>query len=145
MKKKKLKELSYYGLLLHAYLKESHPLQAYDFKLIKSRSDIASEIHFKAIEDGLSHNRAGELATKNLYQGFLFSKYDTICKILWEEFPYIDEDVFKVKALQLLPICEEVFAEYSLHDEFMNSPEYNQLYTELIGLIDMWEEEHELQ
>lgn len=44
----------------------------------------------------------------------------------------------------LLPFCEEVFAEYTLHDEFAYSAEYNLLYTELVGLIDIWEDEHAL-
>lgn len=144
MKENNIKELSYYGLLLHAFLKESHPEKAYDYKLIRTRSDIASEIYSNAIRDGFPHNRAEELATKSLYLGLLFSKFDIIRNVLWEEFPYIPEKEVKEKALLLLPVCEEVFADYTLHDEFINSPEYNQLYTELIGQIDIWEEEDEL-
>ncbi|MBK5720189.1 DUF1896 family protein [Dysgonomonas sp. Marseille-P4677] len=142
--KNKIEELSYYGLLLHSFLKESHPQIAYDYKFIKVRADIASEIYSKSKKDGYSHDRAEEIATKSLYTGLLFSKFDTIRNILWEEFSYIHENEVDQKTLLLLPFCEEVFAEYTLHDEFANSPEYNQLYTELTGQIDIWEEQNEL-
>lgn len=142
--KNKIEELSYYGLLLHSFLKESHPQKTYDYKFIKVKADIASEIYSNAIKEGYSHDRAEEMATKSLYNGLLFSKFDTIRNILWEEFSYISENEVNRKALLLLPFCEEVFAEYNLHDEFVNSSEYNQLYTELVGQIDIWEEQHEL-
>ena len=142
--KNNVKELSYYGLLLHSFLKESHPQRAYNYQFIKIRSDIASEAYLNAIKEGNSHDRAEETASQALYSGLLFSKFDTIRNILWDEFSYIPENDVNRKALLLLPICEEVFAEYSLHDEFASSPEYNQLYTELVGQIDIWEEQNEL-
>lgn len=142
--KNKIEELSYYGLLLHSFLKESHPNKAYDYKFIKIRADITSETYSSAKAEGYSHDRAEEIAIKSLYNGLLFSKFDTIRNILWEEFPYIAENDVNRKALLLLPFCEEVFAEYNLHDEFIHSTEYNQLYTELVGQIDIWEEQHEL-
>lgn len=142
--KNNLKELSYYGLLLRSYLKESHPNKSDDFQFIKFRVDIVGEVYSKAIKDGYSYDRAEEMASQVLYTGLLFSKFDTIRNILWEEFSYIPEDEVHEKALLLLPLCEEVFAEYSLDDEFAVSAEYNQLYTELTGLIDIWEEENEL-
>lgn len=142
--KNNLKELSYYGLLLRSYLNESHPGKADDFQYIKSRADSASETYSNAIKEGYSHDRASEMASQALYSGLLFSKFDTIRNILWEEFPYIPENEVNQKVLALLPLCEEVFAEYTLHDEFAYSSEYDQLYTELVGLIDIWEEQNEL-
>lgn len=142
--KSKIKELSYYGLLLHSFLKESHPHKACDYKFINTRADIAAEAYSNAIKDGYSHDRAEEIAIKSLYAGLLFSKFDTIRNILWEEFSYISENEVNQKTLLLLPFCEEVFAEYNLHDEFANSTEYNQLYTKLTGQIDIWEEQNEL-
>lgn len=143
-RKNKIKELSYFGLQLQAFLKESHPQKLLDHKFIKLRSDIASEIYADSFKHGHSRDIAEELANEALYAGLLFSKYNTIRTILWEEFSYISEKEVNKKALDLLPICEEVFSSYSLHDEFVNSAEYNQLYTELIGQIDIWEEQNEL-
>lgn len=137
-------DLSYYGLLLLSYLQESHPDKTNDLQFIKSRADMAAESYSNAIKDGSSHDRAEEIACKALYSGLLFSKFDTIRNILFEEFSYIPESEVFQKAMSLLPYCEEVFAEYTLHDEFAYSAEYNRLYTELVGLIDMWEDEHEL-
>lgn len=142
--KNNLKELSYYGLLLRSYLTESHPDKADDIKFVKSRADIAAEAYSDAIKDGYSHDRAEEMASQALYTGLLFSKLDTIRNILWEEFSYLSESEVNTKALKLLPLCEEVFAEYTLHDEFAYSFEYNQLYTELVGQIDLLEDEDEL-
>ncbi|MBS5908152.1 MAG: DUF1896 family protein [Dysgonomonas mossii] len=137
-------ELSYYGLLLHSYLQESHPDKTGDSQFIKTRADIAAEAYSNAIKDGYSHDRAEEMACKVLYEGLLFSKFDTVRTILLEEFSYIPESEVFQKTILLLPLCEEVFAEYTLHDEFAYSAEYNRLYTELVGLIDIWEDEHEL-
>lgn len=142
--KNNLKELSYYGLLLRSYLKESHPDKANDIKFIKSRADIAVESYSNAIKEGYSHDRASEMASQVLYTDLLFSKLDTIRNILWEEFSYLSESEVNKKALKLLPLCEEVFANYMLHDEFAYSAEYNQLYTKLIGQIDLLEDEDEL-
>lgn len=142
--KNNLKELSYYGLLLRSYLKESHPDKANDIKFIKSRADIAAESYSNAIKEGYSHDRASEMASQALYTDLLFSKLDTIRNILWEEFSYLSESEVNKKTLKLLPLCEEVFADYVLHDEFAYSSEYNQLYTELIGQIDLLEDEDEL-
>lgn len=137
-------ELSYYGLLLYSYLQESHPDKTGDSQFIKTRADIAAEAYSNAIKDGYSHDRAEEMACKVLYEGLLFSKFDTIRTILLEEFSYIPESEVFQKTILLLPLCEEVFAEYALNDEFVYSAEYNLLYTELVGLIDIWEDEHEL-
>lgn len=137
-------ELSYYGLLLHSYLQESHPGKTGNSQFVKTRADIAAEAYSDAIKDGYSHDRAEEMACKTLYEGLLFSKFDTIRTILLEEFSYIPESEVFQKTMLLLPLCEEVFTEYTLHDEFAYSAEYNLLYTELVGLIDIWEDEHEL-
>lgn len=69
-------ELSYYGLLLHSYLQESHPDKTGDSQFIKTRADIAAEAYSNAIKDGYSHDRAEEMACKALYEGLLFSKFE---------------------------------------------------------------------
>lgn len=138
-------ELSYYRLTLLSYLKESHPHLASDTDFIKNRADEASEAYSNAIKDGLSQTEAEELANLTLFRGLLFSKHDTIVHVLWNEFAdIVPQSEAKDFALRILPQCEEIFSGYPLSDEFMYSPGYEKLYTELTGFIDLWLEEHEL-
>jgi len=138
-------ELSYYRLTLLSFLKESHPEQASDIHFIKNRADEAAESYSNAIKEGLSHPEAEELANLTLFRGLLFSKQDTIINVLWNEFTdIIPQSKAKEYASKILSQCELIFLQYSLSDEFTDSPEYEKLYTELTGFIDLWLEENEL-
>lgn len=138
-------ELSYYRLTLLSFLKESHPHLASDSDLIKSRADEAAESYSNAIKEGLSQIEAEELANQTLFRELLFSKHDTIVNVLWNEFSdIIPQSQAKEYAQKILSQCEFIFLQYPLSDEFMYSPEYDKLYTELTGFIDLWLEEHEL-
>lgn len=142
--KKDKQELSYYGLLLLSYLKESHPQLATDTDFIRLRSESVAESYADAIANGYSHPSANEIASSVLYEGLLFSRYDTIRNVLINEFTIIQAERIDSLALELLAPCEEVFAEYPISDTFASSPEYTTLYTELVGFIDIWREENEL-
>lgn len=138
-------ELSYYRLSLLSFLKESHPELADDFEFIKTRADEAVESYSNAIKEGLSHPEAEELANLTLYQGLLFSKQDMLIHILWNEFAdIIPQSQAKEYADKILNQCELIFLQYLLSDEFADSFEYEKLYTELTGFIDLWLEENEL-
>ncbi|MFV0587979.1 DUF1896 domain-containing protein [Bacteroides reticulotermitis] len=138
-------ELSYYRLTLLSYLKESHPHLAADNDFIKARADEAAEAYSDAIQEGQSQIEAEELANLTLFKDLLFSRHDTIVNVLWNEFAdIIPQSQASDYARKLLPKCESVFSRYDLNDELMYSPEYNRLYTELTGCIDLWLEEHEL-
>lgn len=138
-------ELSYYRLTLLSFLKESHPHLAGNTDFIKNRADEASEVHSNAIKEGLSQTEAEELANLTLFRGLLFSKHDTIVNILWNEFSdIIPQSQAKEYAIKILTQCEFIFLQYPLSDEFIYSDEYNNLYTELTGFIDLWLEENEL-
>lgn len=146
MKQNKPMELSYYRLTLLSYLKESHPQLSTDDNFIKTRVDEASESYSNAIKDGLSQIEAEELANLTLFQGLLFSRHDTIIHVLWNEFAdSVPQSEASDYSKRLLPECENVFSQYDLSDEFMYSPEYNKLYTELTGCIDLWLEGHGVQ
>lgn len=143
-------ELSYYRLSLLSFLKESHPTLVSDADFIKRRSDEAAKAYSNAIKDGLSHIEAEELANLTLFRGLLFSRHDIIVHVLWNEFAdTIPQSEAANYAKKLLSPCESVFSQYLLpyvlSDEFMYSPEYNSLYTELTGCIDLWLEEYGLQ
>ena len=131
-------ELSYFRLSLLSYLRDSHPYLANDAAFIAARSDAAAEAYSTAIKDGKSHDQAGEIANEALYAGMLFSPYRTIVRILWNEFakevtPMLAEGV----AMELLPKLNEVFDKYKLSDGFDTTSEYDQLYTELTGTIQI--------
>jgi hypothetical protein len=138
-------ELSYYRLSLLSFLKESHPELAKDSDFITSRGDLATKAYSDSIKNGVTHEQANKIANEVLFKGLHFSKYDTIINILWNEFAEeIPQGSAKDFALKTLPVCESVFAKYSLSDEFAFTPEYELLYTELTGTIVIWLEENEL-
>lgn len=131
-------ELSYFRLSLLSYLMDSHPHLANDTAFIAARGDAAAEAYSTAIKSGQNHDQAGETANEVLYSGLLFSPYRTIVRILWNEFekevtPVLAEGV----AMGLLPKLNEIFDKYQLTDDFDNSLEYDQLYTELTGTIQI--------
>jgi len=131
-------ELSYFRLSLLSYLKDSHPNLANDTAFIAARSDAASEAYSTAVRNGQTHDQAGEMANETLYAGLSFSPYRTIVQILWVEFekevtPALAERV----AIELLPKLNKVFDKYTLSDGFDTTPEYDQLYTELTGTIQI--------
>lgn len=138
-------ELSYYRLTLLSYLKECHPHLASDTDFIKSRADEASEAYSNAIKEGLSQAEAEELANLTLFRGLFFSKHDIIVNVLWNEFSdIVPQSEAKDYAIRILSQCEFLFLQYALSDEFAYSSEYEKLYTELTGFIDLWLEENEL-
>lgn len=138
-------ELSYYRLTLLSYLKECHPHLASDTDFIKTRADEASEAYSNAIREGLSQIEAEELANRTLFKELLFSKHDTIVNVLWNEFSdIVPQSEAKDYAVRILSQCEFLFLQYPISDKFAYSTEYERLYTELTGFIDLWLEENEL-
>jgi hypothetical protein len=131
-------ELSYYGLSLLSYLRDSHPDKAGDKAFIVQRADRAAEVYSQAIQSGLTHIEAEEQANAELYRNLHFSVYSTLVNILWDEFSAeIPEDNARKVALQLLPLCANVLAKYTLTDDFADTPAYDLLYTELTGTIQI--------
>ena len=131
-------ELSYYGLSLLSYLRDSHPHLASDDAFVRTRADRAATAYIEAIRSGHTHAGAEESANAVLYRDLHFSPYDTIVNILWDEFPEeIPEDDARAVALLMLPLCRDVLAKYPLSDDFADSPQYDQLYTELTGTVQI--------
>lgn len=136
-------ELSYFRLSLLSFLRESHPELANNTDFIASRGDSAAEAYSETVRSGLSHDVAAEVANEVLFANLRFSKYDTIVTVLWNEFEdEVPQGTAKSLALQLLPVCEEVFAKYPLSDDFAFEPQFDNLYTELTGTILIWLDEH---
>jgi len=145
-KKNQPGDLSYFRLSLLSFLKESHPQLAQDASFVESRSDDAARIFFEAIKSGSNQIEAMELANETMYQGLHFSRYDVLFDILFEEFSSeVSEEEIKNYALEMLPVCEEVFARYPISDDFEYEPEFETLKTELIGAIAIRLEKNGLQ
>lgn len=139
-------ELSYFRLSLLSFLRESHPELAGDADFIASRADSAAEAYSETVRSGLSHDIATEVASEVLFADLHFSRYDTIVTIVWNEFEdEVPQGSAKTLALQLLPVCEEVFAKYPLSDDFAFDPKFDSLYTELTVTILIWLDEHGVQ
>ena len=135
MKTNEKRELSYFQSLLRKYISEHHP---------ELSNDIA---YANAIPIGLSDLEAEEAANEVLYNGLHFSKYDTIVEVLWNEFA---ENIPQSLAERLAAILlgntavQKTFAKYKLDDDFDGKPEYDELYTELTGCIQIIIERNEL-
>lgn len=139
-------ELSYYRLLLLSFLKESHPELAGDSDFIAARADSAAEEYSESVCSGYTHDAASEAANQVLFAGLHFSKYDVIVTVLWNEFSdVVPQGSAKTLALQLLSVCEEVFAKYPLSDDFQFEPAFDNLYTEITGTILIWLDENGIQ
>lgn len=135
-------EFSYFRLSLLSYLKNSHPYLANDTAFFAARGDAAAEAYSTAIKSGQNHDQAGETANEVLYAGLLFSPYQTVIRILLNEFekevtPILAEEM----AMELLPKLDRVFDKYQLTNDFDTTPEYFQLYTELTGTIQIFLED----
>lgn len=132
---------SYYELSLLSFLKESHPELASDINFIKSRADKAAAAYADAFDNGYAIPSCVEIANEVLYAGLHFSKHDTIVTVLWNEFAgIVPEGNASEVAIRLLPLLSPVFKTYALSDEFAYSPEYQKLYTEITGEIQIiWE------
>lgn len=130
--------LSYYSLLLLSYLKESHPDKAENIAFIKLRADEAAEVYSETIRNGGTHPQAEETANRVLHRGLYFSPYNCLVNILWNEFSaQIPEEKAREVALQVLPIFGNVLAQYTLTDDFADTPSFDLFYTELTGIIQI--------
>ncbi len=133
-------ELSYYGLSFLSYLRDSHPMLAADTIFIAERADRAAEAYSDAIRAGSTHAEAEAAASDELYRRLHFSPYNTLVHILWDEFASeVPEEAARAVAQRLLalPIFRDVLAKYDLTDNFAATPEYESLYTELMGTVQI--------
>lgn len=101
-------ELSYYGLSLLSYLKDSHPELIAESEFIAERADSAAQAYSEAIRSGCNHIEAE-----------------------------IPEDTARQAALRLLPLCRGVLEKYDLTDDFADTPDYELFYTELTGTVQI--------
>ena len=132
------KEFSYYRLRLESYLKDYHPERLADEAFIRARSDAAAEAYEDAFRQGYPVLEAGYIATEVLFAGLHFSPYYTLEQIIENEFANVVPPEraadFALRLLQSDTIRETI-EKYEPGDDFDGSSEYDQLYTELTGVI----------
>lgn len=140
------KDLSYSRLRLQELLNSSFPEKAHDQKFIYQRSSWAANAYEGAFRSGNAVEQCNEIANYILFEGLHFSKFDTVFKVVCNEFDTImaDEEL-RPFALKMFPVCELVFAGYELTNDFANGNEFDLLYTEITGTIAIWIEENGLQ
>lgn len=130
--------LSYFALSLLSYLGDNHPMLLTDRAFIADRADSAAEAYSEVIRAGGTHIEAEETARKTLYRGLHFSPYNMLVNILWNEFTaQIPEEAARQAVLRLLPLCRGVLDKYDLSDDFASTPDYDLLYTELTGTVQI--------
>ena len=132
------KEFSYYRLRLESYLKDYHPEQLADEAFIRARSDAAAQAYEDAFRQGYPVLEAGYIATEVLFVGLHFSPYYMLEQIIENEFANVVPPEraadFALRLLQSNSIRETI-EKYEPGDDFDGSPEYDQLYNELTGVI----------
>ena len=132
------KEFSYYRLRLESYLKDYHPERLADEAFIRARSDAAAQAYEDAFRQGYPVLEAGYIATDVLFAGLHFSPYYTLEQIIENEFANVVPPEraadFALRLLQSNSIRETI-EKYEPGDDFDGSSEYDQLYTELTGVI----------
>ena len=140
------KDLSYFRLRLQELLTASFPEKAYDVKFIDQRSSWASNAYEGAFRAGNPVSHCDHIADYVLFEGLYFSRFDTVFQVVCNEFDtrMADEEL-RPFALKMLPVCDPIFTNYKLTDDFADSSEFDLLYTELTGTIAIWIEENGLQ
>ncbi|ALR29223.1 hypothetical protein ATE47_01145 [Chryseobacterium sp. IHB B 17019] len=141
----KKEQLSYYALRLKELLNTSFPELSGNTDFINHRSQHAANAYEAAFRSGNRLEQCNAIAEYILCENLHFSRFDTVFKVVCGEFDSImaDEEL-RPFALKMFPVCEPVFREYPLTDEFADSPEFDVLYTELTGTIQIWIEENGL-
>lgn len=139
------KDLSYYTLRLKELLNNSFPELSGDTKFISRRSQLAASAYEGAFRSGNRQEVCNEIAEYILFENLHFSRFDAVFKVVCNEFDSImaDEEL-RPFALKMFPVCKHVFEKYPLSEEFADSPEFDLLYTELTGTIQIWIEENGL-
>ena len=116
---------------------ENHPNRV-ELKFISERAEIAAEHFERSRREGHSVEEAQEIAMAALTLGLHFSPYNTIIEVLWNELEgLVDPAEAPQVALRLLDEYQSIFDEYDLSDEFATTTEYEQLYTQLTGVITL--------
>lgn len=74
---------------LEAFLQERHPRLVHARQLIETRSRAAASLYRESVAAGEDTLRAATRADALLYEGLIFSKFDTLCCLLSIDYPLV--------------------------------------------------------
>ena len=116
------------------------------FQGSRQRSSWAANAYEGAFSSGDAIEQCNEIANHILFEKLHFSKFDTVFQVVCNEFETImaDEEL-RPFALKMSLVCEAVFSNYELTDDFAYGYEFDLLYTEITGTITIWIAENGLQ
>ena len=129
-------DFSIFSISLQQFLEESHPQISREMEFIKARGDGAAEIFEAFRANGATIEDAISQANDFLFKGLHFSLHDMLKEIVEDEFSdRIESERSWQMALELLPVVSPVIEKYEFNDDFEDSEEYEQCYTEMVGAI----------
>ncbi|WP_316795469.1 DUF1896 family protein [Pedobacter agri] len=133
------KDLSCFTVRLVELLHASFPELSDDFKFISDRSMLAAEVYQEAFRAGNPIAICNLAADDILFHNLRFSRFDMIFKVVCNEFYLLmPDEALQLFAIKMFSVCESVFKLYILTEDFADSPEFDQLYSELTGTIQIW-------
>ncbi|BFK95048.1 DUF1896 family protein [Alistipes onderdonkii] len=134
----------YYRKRLTSFIEDRHPRLAHAQQLIDTRSQRAAAAYAETLASGGNIFTATARADSILYEGLIFSRFDTLYCILTTEYPEIPDKRLRVLAQDLEAPCKDVFEHYNLDDGLVNRSEYNHLISELITAVRLYFEQNPL-
>lgn len=139
------KEISYFKLRLQERLEISFPEFVGDKDFIDQRSRWAKNAHDGAFQAGNPIEECEQYADYILFENLYFSKFDTIYNVVIDEFGSLmmNEEV-RPFALKMQKVCNPLFENYKLSDDFAYTYDYDKLCEEIKNEIAHWIEEHGL-
>ncbi|MFI3322941.1 MAG: DUF1896 family protein [Rikenellaceae bacterium] len=129
-------DFSIFSISLQQFLNENHPLLSNDLDFIKTRGDGAAELFEMFRSEGVNIETAIANANEYLFSGLHFSLHNMVKGIIENEFSdVIESEKSWDAALRLIPIYAPFIGKYEYNDDFEDSDDYKQLYTEITGAI----------
>ncbi|MGL4342197.1 MAG: DUF1896 family protein [Lactococcus lactis] len=133
----------YNSLRLKKYLQTNFPEQSVSKDFIARRGHLAVQVYNDAFTSGNTIRQCKAIADYVLFEGFHFSKFDTVFKIVCTEFATVfsKRELYPI-ALKMLPVCSRLFEQFRLKEAFADSPEFDMLNAQLTRTIQIWIEEN---
>lgn len=144
MKNDHAADTDYYRRRLEAFLRERHPRLVRARRLIDTRSRAAASLYRESVASGEDALRAATRADALLYEGLIFSKFDTLSCLLSTDYPLVPPDKRRSLALELEERFAGLFDRYNLDDGIYGREEYRHLLTELSAALRLCLEQHPL-
>lgn len=144
MKNDHAADTEHYRRRLEAFLQERHPRLVHARQLIETRSRAAASLYRESVVAGEDMLRAATRANALLYEGLIFSKFDTLCCLLSIDYPLVPPEKQRSLAMELEKRFTGIFDRYNLDDGIYGREEYRYLLAELSAALRLYLEQHPL-